>query len=731
MPDTPLPTTPLPAARLAERKQADLASAVAATTIAVVGARESSRWCQMFMANLPIYRFAGRVHLVSRDGAAMFGQPGYVSCESIGEPIDVAVLMTRPADTPGALADLASARIRTAIVLAGGYLESGPAGADLERALVAEADRLGVTLIGPNCLGLANLLERVPAWVAPVPEPCLPGAIALISQSGNIAQAAAGLAASQGIGLSHIVSTGNEAMTTASDVMLTVLEDDRVRVIAMFLESIRDPAVFMSAARRAAALRKPVIILKVGRSDLAKRVAETHTGALAGDDRIVDGVFRSLGVIRVSSLEQLVATAGLLAHTGPLPAGGVGVLSVSGGSNDIVADRAAELGLHLPEFSPATVSRIRPHSGPIQLMNPLDVGGGAGRNRELWVETCRAMADDRGLAIVLVSFSRLAHALSPSSETIDEERLGWVCAGLNLAGGVRRSALMLNTLQPVSLTQLDQLRQLQAPHVLGGIEHGLAAVTDAMRWSRWLRRPAVAPLDPDAARESVRLDVPAGAWPEWRALQLLAGAGIPVVPFRHASSAGAAVAAARELGYPVVVKVSSADVLHKSRVGGVVLDVRNDDEVVAAVDRVLSAARQAGSVLGDGILISSYLRGGTGLLLGMVADPRWGNLLMLGDGGVDAETLARTTIRLLPVGADDVAEMLADLGYAQAGCPGGRPGRPDLSAAIDIVLAFADLAAAAGNSIRSLEINPLRVSGSDVHALDGVVVWHGRERDRP
>jgi acyl-CoA synthetase (NDP forming) len=731
LPDTALPTATMPAARL----QAGLASAVAATTLAVVGARESSRWCQMFMANLPIYRFAGRVHLVSRDGAAMFGQPGYISCASIGEPIDLAVLMTRPADTQAALADIASARIRAAIVLAGGYQESGPAGADLERALVTEADRLGVTLIGPNCLGLANLLERVPAWVAPVPEPCLPGAIALISQSGNIAQAAAGLAASQGIGLSHIVSTGNEAMITASDVMQTVLEDDRVRVIAMFLESIRDPAVFMTAARRAANLRKPVVILKIGSSDLAKRVAETHTGALAGDDRTVDGVFRSLGVIRVSSLEQLVATAGLLAHTGPLPTGGVGVLSVSGGSNDIVADRAAELGLDLPEFSPGTVSRIRPHSGPSPLMNPLDVGGGAGRNRELWVDTCRAMADDPGLAIVLVSFSRLAHALRPSSETIDEERLGWVCAGLNLAGGMRRSAIMLNTLQPVSLTQLDQLRHLQAPHVLGGIEHGLAAVADAMRWSRWLRRapqrPVVARRDPDAARESVRLDVPPGAWPEWKVLQLLAGAGIPVVPFRHASSAGAAVAAARELGYPVVVKVSSADVLHKSRVGGVVLDVRNDDEVVAAVDRVLCAAQQAGSVHGDGILISRFLPGGTGLLLGMVADPRWGDLLMLGDGGVDAESLARTTIRLLPVDADDVADMLAELGYAQASGRDSRSGRPDLSAAIDIVLAFADLAAAAGNSIRSLEINPLRVSGSDVHALDGVVVWRSRERDRP
>ncbi len=248
------------------------------------------------------------------------------------------------------LDDVAAAGIGGAVVLASGWGEIGGDGRERQAALVDQAHRLGLTLLGPNCLGFMNFSAATGAWIAAMPPNVVPGTVALLSQSGGIGGAMLELAAEVGIGLSHVVTTGNEAVIGGTDVLGYLVEDEATSVIAMFAEAIQDPRRFLDQLDRAAELGKAVVVLKAGSSELAANNALSHTGSLVGDDAVVDAALRQHGAIRVRSLEDLVVTAGLIAHTGPLRRPGVAVVSMSGGSCGIVADEADRVGLELPQF---------------------------------------------------------------------------------------------------------------------------------------------------------------------------------------------------------------------------------------------------------------------------------------------------------------------------------------------------------------------------------------------
>ena len=231
--------------------------------------------------------------------------------------------------------------------------------------------------------------------------PVVPGGVAVVSQSGATAYAIAAFAGAQNIGLSHVISTGNEAMVDTIEMAAAVLEDDRVRALAMFLESIRDVQRLRQLAGRAAELEKPIVMLKVGTSALAAEIALTHTGALVGDDRLVDAALRQLGVVRVDSIEQLAMTAGLLARTGPLPPGGLGVVSISGGACDLIADRAEVVGVPLEPLAETTQTRLSDVLASYgTLRNPLDITGAASENPQIFADALAALADDPSVAVL-------------------------------------------------------------------------------------------------------------------------------------------------------------------------------------------------------------------------------------------------------------------------------------------------------------------------------------------
>jgi acyl-CoA synthetase (NDP forming) len=683
-------------------------------SVAIVGASDRLAWSSGAFRNFANLGFEGSVHLVNRRGGVVHGRPAATSCQDIGEPVDLALMLVGAAAVPDALADVAAAGIQNAVVLAAGFGETGEDGASAQQQLAELCLRLDITCVGPNCLGFVNVLDRAPGWSGVLPPRLGPGAVAVVSQSGATASEIATFASAQNIGISHMISTGNEAMVDTMAMAAAVLEDGRVRAVALFAESIRDAARFHRAAARAAELEKPIVMMKVGTSALAAEIALTHTGALVGDDRLFDTALRQSGVIRVHSLEELAITAGLLARTGPLPPGGLGVVSISGGACDIIADRAEIVGLPVPVLDGTTQARLSellPGYGTLR--NPLDITGAASQNPQLFADALEAIADDPSVAAlaavhILPTEARAAR-FKPTLEVI--------ARGLRAAGD--RGFLVAPTSGDIDQFTASVLDEIGVPHAMTGLPDVVDAFAGAVRWSAWLRRPPA----PEPAGSELELPDRSGHWSEARGLELLAEHGVPVAPWRLVRTPDEAVAAAGELGYPVVVKVVAPEILHKSDIGGVALGVQSDDDVREAFERVTKAGSTVEGAQVVGALVAAMRGGGIELIVGVVNDEQWGPVLAVGLGGVWVHVLDDTSLRLLPVSDGDVREMLGELrGRALLDGVRGSPAA-DVDRLTATIAAFARLAERLGPSLASIEINPLRVEGADVEALDAVVVW--------
>ena len=705
---------------------ARMKSLLSPRSIAVVGASSRSRWAEMLLDNLMRFNFDGSLHLVNPRGGEAYDRELLTSCTKVTGPIDVALLLVPPNAVEDALRDAAAGGARSAVVLASGYAEAGTEGKLAQSQLEDLSTELGLPFLGPNGLGFANLAEGSVGWLGHLSPRTRPGPVAVISQSGNIATSICGIAARLGVGVSHVVATGNEAVVNLVDVASVLVDDDNVRVLAIFAEAISDPGLFLEVAERAAQLSKPIVVLKAGRSELGRRLASTHTGAMAGNEAIIDAAFRSTGVIRVDSMEQLVATSGLLARTGVVRPGGLAMVSVSGGTNDLLADRSEPLAVELSEFSEATRNRIeqtKPAGAVVQ--NPYDVTGGAARSKEAWQDAIAAVLDDQRFGLVAIGgFEQLSLPADIDGQQIDSERLGWISEAVDKAGGQERAVLLLNAVQDFSTAQVQELERIAAPHVLAGIDYGMAAVANAMRWSNWLRSrngDVVAPAG--GAVSLAGIERSTGVWSESRSLSMFASAGVPVMPFRIAVTSAEAEEAAEEFGFPVVAKISSSQISHKSDIGGVRLDLRTKPEVGHAFVALVEAGERHASGFLDGVLVAPMLPEGIDLIAGTVQDPDWGALLLVGLGGVHAEAMSSKAIRLLPVSRDHVREMLEELAIPRLLAGLRTTVGPELEDIVSALFDFAQMAVAVGPRMLSAEINPLRLAASKVTALDGLVEW--------
>ena len=599
------------------------------------------------------------------------------------------------------------------VLLAAGFDEIGEAGRELQEEITELAVQLGVTCVGPNCLGFINLLDRVPAWSGRMPE-LTPGAMAIVSQSGATAHTIAAFAAQQNVGVSHVVSTGNESMVDTTAMAAALVEDERVRAVAMFIESIRDADRFRALAHRAAELGKPIVALKIGSSALAAEIARSHTGALVGDDRLVDAALRQLGVIRVRSLEQLVTTAGLLSRTGPLAPGGLGVVSMSGGACDLVADRADSSGVRLPVLAEATRARLGTFMPEFCTpRNPLDVTGAASARPELFRDSVAALAEDPDVALVA------AIHVHPTEERGEVMKARLRIHAPALSGAGTPVVLLDQTIATIEPGTVSNLEELGIPLAMTGLDHVVEAAGHAIWWSDWQRRDhRRTPASPDPQRVGDGRE-----WSEAESLALLEHHGIPVVPHAQVFSEEAAVEAVAGLGLPAVVKLVSPDVVHKSDVGGVVLGVASPEAVRLAYRQVLTALEAVPGARSEGALVAPMRSGGVELIVGVARDAQWGLTLAVGLGGVLVHVLDDTALRTLPVDDGDVREMLSEL-RGSAVLDGVRGSKPaDRDALTSAILGIARLAEALGDDLESLEVNPLRVEGLTVEALDASVIW--------
>jgi len=694
-------------------------------SIALVGASNKSSFSQGAFENLQRFGAADRAFLVNRRGVETHGQESFTSCAAIGEPVDLAYMMVPQSGTVEALREAHAAGVRNAVVLSAGYGEAGPTGREAEAELVAVAEELDMLLLGPNMLGFTNFVDRFPVTSVPVAPTVEPGSVALLSQSGASSAAMVDFARLVDVDLSYMVTLGNEAMVTAGHALEFLVADEHTRAIAIFMETIREPEVFLRAARRAAEAGKAVVVLKAGASELSARTAAAHTGALVGDDAVVDAVFRDLGVIRVDTIEDMLQTAGVAAALGPLASSGIGIASISGGACDIIADRASDQGAELPTLAPETTARMKEffaEYGTVQ--NPLDVTGAAVIDPSIFTKAITTLADDPAIGVVGVVTT------VPWQGDFDSypgrPLLRGIGAGMRAASVP--TVLVNQVVQPTSDLTRAFMADAGITHTVAGLGSAVTALHKVAQWSQRRREiahdvvePALPPVPPAAQRR--------GTWSEAQARELLSTAGIPVVPAVLATSAEKAATAARELGAPVALKVVSAQILHKSDIGGVRLSVQGDDPVREAFDAVTAAGRSVPGATVEGVLVSPMRGPGVELLIGVVRDPSFGPVLAIALGGVLVEVLQDSVLTPLPVSPRRATALLERL-KASALLDGYRGGpAADRDALGEVIARIGDLALALGEDLVSLEVNPLRAEGTQVEALDAVVEW-ARGTDR-
>lgn len=695
-------------------------------SIALVGATDKSGWSISTLTNLRTHGFRGPVHLVNPRGGVVHGEQAHRSLSDIPGQVDLAYVMVPTTAVLPVLREGAKLGIRHYVILTAGFGETGPEGAALEAEIVDFARENDLTVLGPNGNGFINAAADVTPYGLPIPSPLLRGSVGVVLQSGALASSVLGFAQARNVGISLLTSMGNESLVTVTDVIDYLVDDPATKAIALFLESVRDPAAFSRAARRALLAGKPIVALKIGRSRLASRTAQAHTGALVGDDNVIDAAFRQLGVVRVRSLEDLIITAGLLAEVGPLPGPRIGVVTPSGGASEIIADRAEDEGLELPAFAPETVARLReivPAFGTVQ--NPLDVTGYVLIDRTLLGRALEAVTADPGVDAVML-LSDLPRVAPPDPAPVYAM---FSASAKRIAEAPMPVVVVSNVLTDVTEFGRDVQREAGFPYVAGGIEHGMHAIGAAVRWSRAYRAAVEAngAVPAKAVASAPAAETGTGVWAEHRAAALLSSAGLPVVPGELVYDEESAVAAAVGFGYPVVLKVAADGLGHKSDVGGVRLGLSDARDVERAYREVVAAAAAVPGAGRVGALVQPQRGGGVELLVGVVRDPAWGLTLAVGLGGIWVEALRDTALRVLPVDAAEVRRALDEL-RGTALLRGARGTEPaDLDAVAEVVARVATFAESLGDDLESLEINPLLVRGSHVEALDALITW----RDRP
>lgn len=717
-----------------------LAEFFAPRSIAVVGASDTSGWARFVLAAAAATGFSGPLIPVHPRHERVFGRPAVASLRDLAEPVDLAFIMAPAQAVESVLEDAGAAGVRGAVVLASGYREVGGDGSALQGRLRDVAVRHGITLLGPNCLGFLNTRERAGPFALTVPLPLLAGPVGIAMQSGALASVVLAFARARAIGVSTLTTLGNEAMITAADVLDYLIEDDQTKVICLFLEQIGDAGRFARAAAAADRAGKPIVVLKAGSSEAGSEAALAHTGSVAGDDAVVGAALRQLNVIRVRSIEELLCTGGLLGYCRPPRGRRMGVLTSSGGACDLIADRAAGEGLELPPFAAQTAAAIAAHLPAFATArNPLDATGYFLANRRTSPLTTvdhalDAAVDDPGLDFVLFSGLALpdARPADDAAAALLEDRVAWL--GQRMASAPIPVIAVGSTCVDVTAFGRDLLGR-NGIHVVGGIDHGVQAIANAIRWTEGRNRlhqvpsagspRGAAPLCDIAVANhgsnATQSSASAGrVWDESRARGLLAGFGVPVVPAELARSADGAVAAARRLGFPVALRVSSALIAHKSDIGGVALGLSSAAQVRAGYRRVRAAGLASATHI-DGIMVSRMRTGGIELLAGVTVDPVFGPVLAVGLGGVWVEVLSDVSLRVLPAGPAEVAAMLGELRAAPLlrGARGTQPA--DLRAAAAVISKLGEAALSLGSSLRSLEVNPLWVRGDQIEALDVLI----------
>jgi acyl-CoA synthetase (NDP forming) len=724
--------SPTPASRTI-----DLTPVFRPRSIAVVGASPRSWIAETVRDNLRLMDSATRCHFVNPKYDELLGQPCYPALDALPERPDIALVALNPLRAAMVTQAAADAGIPAVIIPGGGVVEGGAAAAAMQAEVADIARRHGMALVGPNCMGVIDLTANAASYIGDV-SPYLPrGGVAGIAQSGSVTDAF--VQSGSRIGFSRIISCGSEVVLDVCDYLAYCLEDPETTSVILFLEGFRRPERFLALADRALELGKPIMAVKVGRSEQARAAAIAHSGSLAGEDRATDAAFEAAGVIRCADLDELLETAELVEGTRRtgrgIGRGRTGVVTVSTGEASLIADLAPSAGLDLPPIpDPARASILAALPTMGFIANPLDPWGAA-ETTLAYGAAFEAMAASEAYDVLV-----LVHDFPYRSMTAEVATANEVTGALLDATRDRPWLLPVY----VSLTSGEPPPETKA--LLDGDGHGaplLRGASEGFRaigaLARWERRRLARHVDgpwraawPALAAEPVaygldavpRPPAEAVALSERESLDLLRAAGLAVTPVVAVPDADAAVEAARPLGgHAIVLKIDAAGLAHKSDVGLVRLGLQGDDEIRAAGEDLFATARRHG-VDARGLLVEPMADPGVELILGVRRDPSFGPLVVVGLGGVLTEVLDDVAIRLAPVGRATALAMLDDLRGARL-LDGARGGPPvDREAIAELVVGLSSFAVERADVVE-VDLNPVIAAADGALAVDALVVVDG------
>ncbi len=682
-------------------------------SVAVIGAsRNPGKVGYGIFSNLVSAGFPGPIYAVNPAGGEVLGRPMLRSLEEIPGPVDLGVLVVAPRDVVDAIPRLAVKGMKAAVVISAGFKETGKVGAMLERSLRAAAAAANVRALGPNCLGLIDTHSRLNASFAAGTPPT--GSIAFFSQSGALCTAILDWAIGEGVGFSKFISLGNKADISESDVMEHLSDDPETRVILGYVESIDDGRRFLAAAREVTP-KKPVILVKAGATAAGARAASSHTGSLAGSDRAYAAAFRQGGILRAKTVEDLFDLALGFAMQ-PMPSGErLLIVTNAGGPGILAADTAEKLGVTLAEVTPELRQRLVGHLPPTAALgNPVDVIGDAraDRYRDVLSVVCDAPSVDSVLVLLT------PQAMTEATETAR--------AVVEAFSGSRKT-VFASFMGEVSVREARKILSAGGVPNYPFPERAVRALRAMHRYRRLCQASepedsAPPAADDAAAGTAIRAALAAGrrtmGEEDSRAVMEAYGFSFPKHGFARTSAEASRVFEA--VGAPAVMKIVSPDVLHKTDVGGVRLNLGSPEEAARAfVEITSSVRRKMPAAWIEGVSIQEMVTGGRELILGMSRDPQFGPLLMFGVGGISVEVLKDVSFRVAPVSRGDAREMVREI-RAYPLLSAFRGAEPmDEEAIVDGLLRISRLSVDFPE-IQELDINPVMVlpRGRGLRAID-------------
>jgi acetate---CoA ligase (ADP-forming) len=646
------------------------------------------------------------------------GHRCYKSLRELPERPDC-VVVSVPADAVlDVVGDAAATGIPAAYVISEGFADAASdEGRTRQSRLVEVARGAKMALAGPNCMGIASLNYRFAATMADIPAGAPSGAISLVSQSGGLMNSFAELAHNRGVGVNYLISSGNEAVLEMADYIDYLADDPATSVIACILEGAKDGRRFRAAVERAAP-RKPLVVLKLGRSEFGRRATLAHTGTLAGRHEAFAALFRQTGVALVGSIDRLVETAALF-DLASLPKGDrVVMMTVSGGATSLIGDLGESAGLNFPPINEATNARIQKILGVERSFgNPLDTVGLPRLRRDGNISAvAQALIEDDGLDVIGLVLGMRADGWGSHQELVDRMA--------DAAKGAGKPLLVVSFMGNSLTRHWRGYAKTRGLPLVEDLERGLEAVRHLIDYSSFRRTVR----GPAGRAEQIRVQLPPAAGgrilTEAESKKILAAAGLPVTREKLARDAAEAVRIAAEIGGPVALKIQSPDIPHKSDIGGVHLGARTVSEIEAAARQVLDNARRKcpGAKI-DGVLVQELVEDGIEFIVGMTYDATFGPLVVCGAGGVTVEIFKDAAVLLPPVTADEVRAALGTLKISKL-LDGFRGSAPrDVDALVDCCVRFGDFVAATDGAFAAIDLNPVFVCprGRGVRIADALI----------